>query len=453
MAGIFGIVAQDDVPVEKVNSDAKWGTFYLQHRSQKYCGFASTNGDKLHADSHKGLLRQQFPPDMMTQFHGHAMIGSVSSTREPISFLTRNGKGAVLTFDGNIINSTALRDKLGQSAGYDGCHDPNDVPDATLMGRVLDSTDTIEKGFEALFNEVQGDFAFTMLTQEGVYAGRGFGRKPLILGKKDGAYAVSSESNSFENTGFSIIQDVQPGELVLLNKDGINRVAKMPIDKPKFGTFEWIYTAHPASVIDGRSVAEARLAIGSQLWQRYGHNFNITENCLCSGIPNSGRWHGLGFSKASGIPYEEVYVRYDYADRSYTQDTHDAQQEEAYYKLIPVRSVIKGNKVFVLDDSIVRGTQTKRQATRLRDAGALEVHALIACPPLRDACGYGKTTKKSTDCIANQMSLDDIRKTRNLDTLSYATEEDLSIAIGKPLEQLCLECWCPPKDTQSSCCR
>lgn len=442
MAGIYGVVAADNVPLDDVRDDARWGTFYLQHRAQQFCGMASCDG-RLHANSHKGLLRSNFTPDAMRQFTGRAMIGSVATTREPISALLQNGTPAVLSCDGNIINATAIRDRLLRVASFDGYHDPDQVPDAALLARLIGTQTNVAKGIETLFNEVQGDFALTMLTPEGVYAARGWGRKPLILGRKTGqhgdSFAVASESNAFYNRGYEIERDVNPGEVVLLDKQGAHTVAQVRIVTPKFGTFEWIYTAHPASVIDGRSVAEARLAMGRLLWQR--QPVELDDTMICSGIPNSGRWHGLGFAKASRMPYVEVYVRYDYADRSYTQDTASARQEEADYKLVPIPDIIWGTKIFLVDDSIVRGTQTKRQTAHLREYGAKEIHGRIACPPLMCACRFGKTTRNNSDCIARELTVDQIRKSRGFDTLVYATEEDLATAIGKPLHQLCLDCW------------
>jgi amidophosphoribosyltransferase len=165
------------------------------------------------------------------------------------------------------------------------------------------------------------------------------------------------------------------------------------------------------------------------------------EADIVSPIPNSGRWHAIGYAKESKIPYEDVFVRYDYSDRSYTPGEQVDRDQEARDKLIPVSSAIKGNRIIIVDDSIVRGTQTLNQVERLRQLGAKEVHAMIACPPLMDACNYGKSTKKDEDCIARRMSLEDLQERLKLDSLNYATVEILEGAMNYSRDKLCLDCW------------
>jgi len=431
MAGVFGIVGK-----ERCVEDLFLGTFYLQHRAQDYCGLALYDGKKPDNHTHKGLIRQQFPKEARGNLRGNSGIGCVSSSREPVSELTRYG-GFLLAFDGNIINYQDLKDRLlNNGASFSGYHNPGEVHDSVLISKIIAKENSFVSGIERLVSVMQGDFAIVALTGEGVYASRGWGRKPLVLGKKNRSYAVSSESNSFENTGFEIVRDVKPGEIVLLNEKGIHNVKKLDLQPVKYGTFEWVYNAYPTSVIDGRNVAEVRLSIGKALAKRYPVNAD-----LVSPIPNSGRWHAIGYSIESGIPYSEVFVRYDYSDRSYTPQEQTARDEEARIKLIPVEQVIKGKRIVLVDDSIVRGTQTLNQVRRLRSLGAKEVHARIACPPLMHACNYGKATKKDEDCIARRMDAEDIRKKLELDSLSYATIEDLEQAIGLPRDKLCLECW------------
>ena len=277
--------------------------------------------------------------------------------------------------------------------------------------------------------------------KDGVYAARGYGRKPLILGKKEveggNSYAVSSESSSFLNTGFDIYRDVKPGEVVFLNRDGISTVKQFDLgEKVKYGTFEWIYSAYPTSIIDGKSVSEVRESIGKLLAKEYSVDADIV-----SPIPNSGRWHAIGLANESRIPYKEAFVRYDHSTRSFTHGTSKGQQEVADTKLLPNVSVIKGKRIILVDDSIVRGTQTKNQVEKLKNFGAKEVHGRIACPPLMCSCGYGPSIKKDEECIARRMSIEDICKTRGFDSLEFATVEMLEKAIGISKEKLCLSCW------------
>lgn len=431
MAGIFGVVSE-----ENCVEDVFYGTFYLQHRAQDYCGIGLNNGKTFENITHRGLIKQQFPKNIRNNLLAYSAVGVVSSDRQPVSELSRAG-GIFLGFDGNLINYQTLKDKLlREGVSFDGYHDPENVKDTIIVSKIVSSELNFEEGIERLVNDIQGDFAITALSNQGVYAARGWGRKPLILGGKDGSYAVSSESNSFVNTGFKIIRDVEPGEIVLLDKEGIHTITKLNLSPIKFGTFEWVYTAHPASVIDKKSVVLVRKNIGRALARRYPIAADII-----SGIPNSGRWHGIGYAEESGIPYEEVFVRFDYSDRSFTPQEKEDRTEEGDKKLIVLEEIVNGKRIVIVDDSIVRGTQTEKQIKKLREKGAKEVHARIACPPLMAACKYGKTTRTDEECIARRMGIEEIRKTRGLDSLSYATIEDLEEAIGYPREKLCLECW------------
>ncbi len=447
MAGLFGTVSRGNCA-----KDLFFGTFYTQHRAQDYCGVSVFNGNQLmDPDTHRRLFLENYPlenlEEFLVQFRGDYGIGSVSVTREPIASSSRY-QGGILTFDGNIANNFELKQMLlRKGANFGGYHNPEQVGDIELVSSIVFEQPNFEKGIESLVNLIQGDFAIVCLTKDGIYAARGFGRKPLILGKRindDGSesYAVSSESTSFINTGFENDRDVNPGETVFIDKCGIHHASQLDLgNNVKFGTFEWVYSAYPSSVIDGKSVSEVRKKTGGLLIKAYPADAD-----LVSPIPNSGRWYAIGASQASyaegvGIPFEEVFIRYDYAGRSFTPANPILQQLIADMKLIPVINSIKGKRILSFDDSIVRGRQTKNQVIRLRKFGAKEVHARIACPPLMCACKYGKSTKKDGDCIARQMTKEDIRISRGLDTLEYATVEMLEQAIGVPKERLCLDCW------------
>jgi len=432
MAGIFGVFSD-----KRCVEDLFWGTFYLQHRAQDYCGLAyrEENG-KLKDITHKGLIRQQFPKEALKAMRGRSGIGAVAGERQPLGELSTSGS-MILGFDGNLINHDLIKqDLLREGASFSGYLSPEDVSDSALIAKIISRSRNFADGVGKLSRKMMGDYAIVALTNGGVYAARGWGRKPLIIGRKNGAYAVSSESNSFPNTGFEIMRDVKPGEVVLLNENGVNSVANLSLKPIEYGTFEWIYTAHPASVVDGLCVADARLAIGRALASRYP-----VEADVVSPTPNSGRWHAIGYAQESKIPYEELYVRYDYSDRSYTPSEQEDRDEEARTKLIPIASRIKGKRIVVVDDSIVRGTQMLNRVRVLTELGAKEIHLRIACPPLMAACRYGKTTKKDEDCIARRMSIEQIQQDLKAKSLCYATVEDLEAALRRPRSELCLDCW------------
>ncbi len=417
MAGIFGIASKHNNNTE----DLFLGTHYLQHRAQEYGGFATFNGYRVHFESDKGLVRQNFPKEKLEELKGDICIGSVSTENQPIHVLGKAGT-FIFCFDGNLRPS--------KETEYQGFRD------SSLISRVISQEDCFEKGIESLVNQVEGDFAIVSLAREGIYAARGLGRKPLILGQKNGSYAVSSESNSFINTGIKIIRDVEPGEVVLLTSDGVETVTKLDIQPIKYGTFEWVYTAYPASIIDGRLVANVRRRIGEALAKQFP-----VEADIVSPVPNSGRWHAVGYAEASGITFQPIFIRYDYSDRSFTPQQQIDRDFEAKTKLIPIESLVEGKRIILIDDSIVRGTQTRNQVIRLREMGAKEIHVRIACPPLMHACSYGQTTKEDNDCIASKISIKEIQEKLKLDSLEYATIPILEKSTGYPREMLCLECW------------
>ena len=431
MAGVIGVVSN-----EECFEDLYFGLHYLQHRAQDFCGVGWLDGKKLESKTHRGLVEKGFSLEALRELKSNLFIGSVAGDRQPVSELSQFG-GMLLSYDGNIINYEELTNSfLKEGETFSNYSNLGDVKDTAVVSKIISREVNFVKGVERLVEVVQGDFAIVGLTREGVYATRGWGRKPLILGKKDGTYAVSSESNSFENTGLEIVRDVKPGEIVLLNQEGIHSKRELDLSPIKYGTFEWIYTAYPPSVIDGKSVSEVRKAVGRALAEKYP-----VEADIVSPIPNSGRWHAVGYSQESGLRYEEVFVRYDYSGRSFTRGEQAARDLEARTKLIPVRGSIEGKRIIIVDDSIVRATQMLNRVKELKRLGAKEVHARIACPPLMAACEYGKTTKKDEDCIARRMPVDRIRELLGLDSLEYATADMLEKSIGLPRDKLCLACW------------
>jgi amidophosphoribosyltransferase len=427
MAGIFGLAGKEANP-----DDLYLGTFYLQHRAPDYCGLGGLGGNEWLLENRKGLIKGNFSGEELSKVAGRNSIGCVASDRQPVAEIS-NDNALLLGFDGNIINNHELVRKLAASGAV---KDEKEVSDAVVASKIISSERNFESGIEKLVGLMQGDFAIVALSKQGLYAARGWGRKPLIVGRKDGSYAVASESNAFCIPQFEIVRDVMPGEIVRITPEGIETIKMLDLKPVKFGTFEWIYTAYPSSVIDGREVAGVRRELGKYLAKRFPVDADFV-----SPVPNSGRWHAIGYSHESGIPYVEAFIRWDYSDRSFTPSTQEARAETAKTKLIPVEGVIRGKRIVIVDDSIVRGNQMLNRVKELKRLGAKEVHARIACPPLMNACNYGKTTRKDDECIARRMPIEEIRKKLELDSLGYATVEDLEWAIGMPREKLCLECW------------
>ncbi|MFC1555800.1 amidophosphoribosyltransferase, partial [candidate division KSB1 bacterium] len=349
MSGIFGIFSDSNC-IE----DLIWGTSYLQHRGQKYCGWAVVTGGKMQYNTHAGKLREKIDFKEAQEAKGNFGIAAVSSgDRQPVSELSRYGE-FFMAYDGNIVEAGDLKEALlDEGHSFTGYYDPTYVPDNVLIAKILAHHGPVE-GIEALCKRMDGDFALIILTRTGLIAARGWGRKPLILGKSGRSYVVASESCSFPNLGLEIERDVEPGEIVSIDGDGFKTLKNLDLSPIKYGTFEWIYTANASSIIDGISVEQFRNDVGRKLAERYPAKAD-----LVSEIPNSGIGYAIGYANESGIPHNRIFVKYDYADRSFTQGTEREREMEAKRKLIPLTSIIKGKSVIITDDSIVRGTQTR----------------------------------------------------------------------------------------------
>jgi len=428
--GVFAIVSPSK---KNIIDDLYLGTFYLQHRGQEYGGLATYSGKSIKIRTHRGLFRERFTNDL-EGLDGYAGIGHCSlKERQPITVYSKLGEFAVC-FSGNINNADAIAKKL-KSEG----HSFATGNTIEIIAKLIAQGDSFADGIEKMANEIKGSYVLAMLTKEGIYVARDKrGYRPLILGKRDdGAIAAASESCSFNNLNINIERDVEPGEIVLLKDGKIKTVKKIKSDMLQYCSFEWVYTANATSIIDGQSVDIARRNTGAALARRYP----VKADIVCA-VPNSGIGHAIGFSQESKIPYDNVFVKYDYSGRSYTKPTQKERDREAKMKLIPVGPKIKGKRVVLCDDSIVRGTQMKNDlVVKLRRWGVKEIHVRIACPPLKAPCRYGISTRGKKELAATNKTIEQIRKYIDVDSLGYNTLEDMAAAIGKPIKDLCASCW------------
>jgi len=426
--GVFGIVSKNEVIDELF-----LGTFYLQHRGQEYCGLSTFNGDIFKIRTHRGLIRETFSKDL-GGLSGHMGLGHASlKDRQPVLIDSKLGLFTIC-FSGNIINLDAIERDLKQKG-----HTFSTGTAAEILAQLITQGKDFADGIEKMASAVHGSYALAILTKDGIYATRDKrGYRPLILGKReDGAVAVSSESCAFNNLYIKIFRDVEPGEIVLLVDGDIKTVKKIKSDIIQYCAFEWIYIANATSIIDGMSVDISRMNTGAALAREAPADVDI----VCA-VPNSGIGHALGFAKESKILYDNVFVKYDYAGRSYTKPTQAERDREAKIKLIPVGPKIKGKRIVLCDDSIVRGTQMKNDmVVKLKAWGVKEIHVRIACPPLMAPCRYGISTKEKIELAAHGRSIEEIRKYIGVDSLYYNTIEDVASSIGKPLKDLCVSCW------------
>ena len=427
MCGFFAVSAK-----ENVIEDLFLGTFYLQHRGQQYCGLSTYDGKSIKIRTHRGLVRATFAGDL-GGMEGTIGIGHTSlAARQPIKLDSKMGEFTIC-FEGNIINRNELIDELKKQG-----HSFYSDTDIEVIAKLVAQGDDFVDGIEKMAKKIRGAYALIILSRGKIYAARDkYAFRPMIIGQREGAIAVSSESCSFTNLGFKILRDVKPGEILEIEDAKLTTKKIIPAEFTQYCSFEWVYTANVASTIDGLSVDIARRNLGAALAKRYPVDVDVV-----GAVPNSGIGHAIGYAQESKIPYDNLFVKYDYASRSYTQPTQAERDREAKVKLIPVPAKIKDRKVVICDDSIVRGTQMRNDLTvKLRGNGVKEIHVRVACPPLKAPCAYGVATRSKNELAAHGKTVEQIREYIKVDGLAYNTLEDLGKALGRPLDQICTSCW------------
>ena len=441
--GVFGIYSKTQCV-----DDIYQGLDFLQHRGQEYCGISTFDGGINHI-THHGRVSNRFTTEELRNLKGTWGIGHVSlRDRQPMKWLTRAGEISV-AFSGNVINADELMEDMmnrGKSfyKGYD----------IEIISKIIIENGDIVSGISALSEKIKGSYSLVVLTGEGIYASRDiYGFRPLILGENSGSYAVSSESRVMQNMDMEISRDVAPGEIVLINDKGFQTVKQLDSPRSAHCAFEWAYTASIDSIIDGVSVQEARNNLGESLAQRDIDEGDITADIVAP-VPMSGVGHALGYHKRSGINYQDVFLYNRYADRSYTQITQVAREKMAKRKL-SVLPYVKGKRVILCDDSIVRGTQILNKVRDLKKAGAKEIHVRVACPPLMHPCAFGISTRSEGELLARKffktgdiLSMQQLRDLEawiaqkiDADSVKFNTMDDFAKALLIPRENLCLQCF------------
>jgi len=405
--------------------------FLLQHRGQCSVGLAVLQKDgRIDGGVAPGLVKANGP--LFRGKESDSAIGHVS-LKEPQPFFGHSKIGSIsLAFSGRLMNTAELRQQAMQNGRVFTTKD-----DVEILAQLVSQENDPVEGLKKMASQVRGAFSLVLLTQDGVFAARDpFGFKPLVIGRGINGCAVASESPAITEIGLEIVRDIRPGEIILLNKQGFATVGQVPGQRAAFCSFEWAYTARYDSVIEGIAVEQARKNMGASLAK--GDNI---EADLVAPIPMSGIGHALGYHKASHVAYDEVFLYNRYSDRSYTPLNQEQRDSIAAEKLSLVIGAIQGRRIVICDDSIVRGTQMRKQILRLREAGAKEIHIRVACPPLLAPCHYGISTRSFNELIARQHSLEEIRKMLGADTVKYNSLDDFVAAIGLPADRLCLACF------------
>jgi amidophosphoribosyltransferase len=429
MCGIFAVSTKED---KRVAEDIFLGIFYQQHRGQQYCGIATYSGDGIKLRTNRGMVRETFSGNL-GGLDGNMGIGHTSlKDLQPIKLYSKMGEFSIC-FDGNIVNREELTNELKKQG-----HSFYTDSDIEIIAKLIAQEDNFVDGIASMGEKIRGAYSLVILSRGKIYAARDkHAFRPIIIGKRNGAIAVASESCAFINLGFSIVRDLKPGEILEIEGSEFTTKKVLPSDFTQYCAFEWVYTANVCSTIDGLSVDIARRNLGAALARRYPVDVDIV-----GAVPNSGIGHAIGYSQESKIPFDNVFVKYDYASRSYTQPTQAERDREAKVKLIPVPAKIKDRSVVICDDSIVRGTQMKNDlVVKLRNNGVKQIHVRVACPPLKAPCQYGVATRSKKELAAYEKSVEQIREYIGVEGLAYNTLEDLGQALGKPLDQICISCW------------
>jgi amidophosphoribosyltransferase len=462
MGGFFGIASWDDCI-----ADLFYGTDYHSHLGTKRGGLAVRQKDGFVRVIHSienAQFRSKFDPDL-DRMHSWAGIGVISDfDDQPLLIRSHLGDYAIVTV-GAIKNAAALSEGLFRKRGLHFTEiGTGGVNPTELAAALINQEESFEAGIRHLQDSIEGSCSVLILTEKGLYAGRDkWGRTPIVLGKKAGNFAVTSETCAFPNLGFEVEKYLGPGEIVFIAPEGYEQ-RQPPGDTLQICAFLWVYYGFPASSYEGINVEDARNRCGAFLAKH-----NPVPIDFVAGIPDSGVGHGLGYAAEAGVPFKRPFVKYTPTwARSFMPQSQSVRDLVARMKLIPIEDLIKGKKFLFCEDSIVRGTQLQDTIQRLYDCGALEVHMRPACPPLVFGCKFlnFSVSRSEMDLAARRAireiegeylsDLTDytredtdqykameerIRQRLKLTTLKYQRLGDLVAAIGLPKERLCTFCW------------
>ncbi len=463
MGGFFGTISKKDC----VN-DLFYGTDYNSHLGTKRAGLVTFDEESGFHRSIHSLERQYFRSrfeDELDAFKGHQGIGVISDTDpQPIIVNSHLGRYAVVTV-AKINNLREIADELLKQRMHLSEMSANNINQTELMALLINMGDTFVEGINKVYQKIEGSCSMLILTEDGIIAARDFlGRTPIVIGQKEGAYAVSSETTSFPNLDYQVLRDLGPGEIVRLKADGVE-VMQKPMSRCQICSFLWVYYGFPASDYEGINTEYVREKNGRLVGEK---DTEIEADLVC-GIPDSGVGMAIGYSHGKKVPYKRAVLKYTPTwPRSFTPGNQVRRDLVAKMKLIPNPAILKDQRIVFCDDSIVRGTQLRDNVRTFFDNGAKEVHVRISCPPLVYGCPFIGFTSSKTDMelitrrIIKDFEGDDkknlevyaktgtpeyhrmvneIARRLGLTSVKFATLEDLVKSIGLPKERVCTHCF------------
>lgn len=424
--GVFGVFSNDQHDVARL---AYYGLYALQHRGQESAGIAVNDNGTILYQKDMGLVNDVFNDVVLNHLKGKAAIGHVrysttgASLREnaqPLVIKYKDGQLA-LAHNGNIVNGSKLREGLEETGTIFQTTNDSEVI-LNLIARYRISSESLEEAVQKTMGDVKGSYALVILAPKKLIGIRDpYGIRPLCIGYVNNSYVLASETCALDAVGAEYVRDVNPGEMVMIDEGGLVSVQTKVPDESRLCIFEFVYFARPDSYMDGASVHQARIEAGKRLAIEHP-----VEADLVIGVPDSGITAALGFSMQSGIPYGQGLVKNRYIGRTFIQPDQGQREIGVRIKHNAIKAAIEGKRVVIIDDSIVRGTTTRRIVQILKDAGAKEVHMRVSSPPLKYPCYFGIDISSRKELVASKYSEEEIRKIICADSLGYLSLKGLT---------------------------
>jgi amidophosphoribosyltransferase len=439
--GVFGIYGH-----EHASQLTYYGLHSLQHRGQESAGIVVSDGEKFTHHKGMGLVMEAFSNDTLARLKGHRAIGHVRYTTsgdsrlenaQPLIFNYKSGSLA-LAHNGNLVNAGQIRRHLEHQGSIFQTTSDTEVI-AHLIAR--SGYENIEDAVKEALSMIKGAYALLVMTENKLIAALDpNGLRPLSLGKIGDQYVLSSETCAFDVTGATYEREVEPGELIIIDEEGLRSERFTQQSQRSICSFEYIYFARPDSDIDGINVHQSRKSLGKQLAKESPVGADVV-----TGVPDSSISAAIGYAEAAGIPYELGLIKNRYVGRTFIQPNQKLRDQGVKMKLSAVRKVVEGKRVVMIDDSIVRGTTSSRIVKMMREAGATEVHVRISSPPVMNPCYYGIDTSTREELIAGTKTVEEIREFIGADSLSFLSTEGMIEAIGReddaPNQGHCVACF------------
>jgi len=435
--GVFGIYGR-----EGAAKLTYLGLYALQHRGQESAGIASTDGVDLHAHKALGHVQDIFTPAVIAQLPGGAAIGHTRYSTagdtsvmnaQPVVIECNKGKIA-LAHNGNLTNAIEVRRRLEHRGSIFQTTSDTEVI-VHLIAR--SAARNLSGAIADALNQVEGAYSLLLLTRDEMYAirdPRGF--RPLCIGRIDGAWAAASETCAFDLIDAEYVREVEPGEMVRISRGGVESIRFAPEKAHQYCIFEHVYFSRPDSLVFSRPVNESRERLGRLLAREHP-----VEADLVTPVPDSGVPAAIGYAAGSGIPFRMALIRNHYVGRTFIEPDQAIRDFGVKLKLNPVRRMLEGKRVVLVDDSIVRGTTSRKIVRLVREAGAVEVHVRISCPPTISPCYYGVDTPRREELIAANQSVDEIRQFLGADSLGYLSLDSLRAAVDDNDGKFCTSCY------------